>query len=249
MHKTIKELKTSARGSLLGHYKVVITALIFSVIIVSLINIPFDRMTQQGIAYSVPSRIVLGTAGSFIVSLLSSLLNIGIAQIHLRIARRQETSFRDILYGFQNRPDKFLGYSAMIVVISVICVLPGVIVAMIATSLSPSGGDVALILVLAGAVLCIIGCIILIILMLGWALAPYLLLDQPHLCVMDAMKKSRRLMRGNKGRLFALTLSFLGWILFSVLTFGLGLLWILPYLTQSRIWFYLEFAPGASTEQ
>lgn len=248
MHKTIKELKTSARGSLLGHYKVVIEALIFSVIIVSLINIPFDQMTQQGIAYQVPPRIALGTAGSFIVSLLSSLLNIGTAQIHLKIARRQETGFRDIFYAFQNRPDRFLGYSALILVISVICVLPGVILAIISVSLSSASGSMALILALAGAALCIAGCIIMIILMLGWALTPYLLLDQPDLRVMNALKQSRRLMHGSKAQLFGLMLSFLGWIFFSVLTFGLGLLWIIPYMTQTCIRFYLERLPGTSAE-
>lgn len=57
MKKTIKELKNSARGSLLGHYGTVIAALLFSQLIVLLFNIPFNRMTQQGIYYMVPSRI------------------------------------------------------------------------------------------------------------------------------------------------------------------------------------------------
>lgn len=248
MHRTIKELKISARGSLLGHYKIVITTLIFSVIIVSLINMPFNQMTRQGIAYQVPPRIVLGAAGSLLVSLLSSLLNIGIAQIHLKIARRQETGFPDIFYAFQNRPDRFLGYNALILTVSVVCVLPGIILAMISVLLPPAGGSMILILFLAGAALCIAGCIIMFILLLGWALTPYLLLDQPDLRVMEALKQSRRLMHGGKARLLGLILSFLGWILFSVLSFGLGLLWITPYMTQTCTWFYLDRLPGTSAE-
>ena len=91
MKKTRKELKISARASLLGHYKTVITALLFSQLAALLLNIPFQRMAQQEILYMVPSRIALGVLGSILVFLLSSLLQIGVSQIHLQIARKQET--------------------------------------------------------------------------------------------------------------------------------------------------------------
>ena len=63
------------------------------------------------------------------------------------------------------------------------------------------------------------------------------------------MKQSKNLMRGNKWRLFLLYLSFLGWLIFSVLTFGIGLLWIIPYITQTLVWFYLAFIPETSENQ
>ena len=243
MQKTMKELKTCARGSLLGHYGVVIAALLFSQLIVLLFNIPFNRMTQQGIYYMVPSRIVLGTAGTIIVTLLSSLLNVGIARIHLQIARRQQTGLREIFYGFQNRPDKFLGYSALLLIISLICVLPGIIIASLPAAIPSFSDASAATLALIGCILCVVGCIVLIILILSWALTIYLLLDHPDLRVTDAMKQSRKLMRGHKWRLFLLILSFLGWLLFSILSFGIGLLWIMPYMTQTLVWFYLDFVP------
>ncbi len=249
MKKTIKELKNSARGSLLGHYGTVIAALLFSQLIVLLFNIPFNRMTQQGIYYMVPSRIALGAAGTIIVSLLSSLLEIGIARIHLQIARRQQTGLREIFYGFQNRPDKFLGYSALLMILSLLCLLPGIIVASLPAILPAVSSTTALTLSVTGCILCVIGCIILIVLILAWALTPYLLLDYPGLRVQDAMKQSKKLMRGNKWRLFLLYLSFLGWLIFSVLTFGIGLLWIIPYITQTLVWFYLAFIPETSENQ
>ena len=82
--------------------------------------------------------------------------------------------------------------------------------------------------------------LLLIVLILAWALTPYLLLDYPGLRVQDAMKQSKKLMRGNKWRLFLLYLSFLGWLIFSVLTFGIGLLWIVPYMEMTIITFYRE---------
>ena len=109
MKKTRKELKISARASLLGHYKTVITALLFSQLAALLLNIPFQRMAQQGILYMVPSRIALGVLGSILVFLLSSLLQIGVSQIHLQIARKQETRLEHLFFAFRNNPDRFLG--------------------------------------------------------------------------------------------------------------------------------------------
>lgn len=237
--KTKKELKTCARGSLLGHYKTAIAALLFSQLIILLINMPFNNMTQQGIVYMVPSRIALGAIGSFIIALLAFLLKFGVIQIHLRIARRQETGFRDLFLPFQNRPDKFLGYGALILIVTLVCILPGLILMLL-----PFSGTVFL---LTGCGLCLAGCVIAVILLLSWALTPYLMLDDPDLSVPNAMKKSRSLMCGNKGKLFLLLLSFLGWILFSVLSFGLALLWVIPYMTQAVTWFYLDFVPEQKT--
>ena len=54
------------------------------------------------------------------------------------------------------------------------------------------------------------------------------------------MRESKRLMRGNKWRLFCLQLSFLGWLLLGCLTLGIGLLWVYPYQSAAEAAFYLE---------
>ena len=134
-------------------------------------------------------------------------------------------------------------------ILSLLCLLPGIIVASLPAILPAVSSTTALTLSVTGCILCVIGCIILIVLILAWALTPYLLLDYPGLRVQDAMKQSKKLMRGNKWRLFLLYLSFLGWLIFSVLTFGIGLLWIIPYITQTLVWFYLAFIPETSENQ
>jgi uncharacterized membrane protein len=54
-----------------------------------------------------------------------------------------------------------------------------------------------------------------------YAMAPYLMAENPELGVMDTIRQSKEMMEGNKGRLFCLHLSFIGWILPAV---GLALL-------------------------
>lgn len=44
----------------------------------------------------------------------------------------------------------------------------------------------------------------------------------------------------NKGQLFLLSLSFIGWALLTVLTFGIGLLWLIPFMQVAITKFYDE---------
>lgn len=73
-----------------------------------------------------------------------------------------------------------------------------------------------------------------------YAMMPYLMAQFPELGALDAMRESKRLMAGNKWRLFCLDLSFLGWALLSSLTLGIGSLWLNPYMAAARAAFYQE---------
>ena len=45
-------------------------------------------------------------------------------------------------------------------------------------------------------------------------------------------------MRGHKFDYFALQLSFIGWAILACLTFGIGFLWLIPYIQLTSIEFY-----------
>ncbi len=55
---------------------------------------------------------------------------------------------------------------------------------------------------------------------------------------MDTITASRRLMKGQKGRLFWLDLSFIGWHILAILTIGIGYLWLNPYISATKAAFY-----------
>ncbi len=241
MNKTNAQLKSCAKQNMLGHYGTVIGALIITVLVTFLLNLPFDSMMQQGIYYGVSSRILLGGFGSVIVMLVSSLLSAGICHIHLQIARGQKTQFRELFYAFKYRPDRYIGYGLLSMLLSFICVMPGYICA--TPFMVGSETATALALSFLGIALMIVGLIVLIVIVLSWSMTTFILLDDNDIRVMDAIRKSRQMMRGQKGRYFILALSFIGWILFSVLSLGLALLWIIPYLNQAQVCFYLEMLP------
>lgn len=81
-----------------------------------------------------------------------------------------------------------------------------------------------------------------------YAMMPFLMAEFPDLGAMDAMRESKRLMQGNKWRLFCLEMSFLGWAFLCMFTLGIGMLWLLPYMASARTAFYLEVT-GRSHEQ
>ena len=81
----------------------------------------------------------------------------------------------------------------------------------------------------------------------NYAMTPYLMAEFPDLDVMDALRESKRLMHGNRFRLFCLELSFIGWFLLCILTFGIGTLWLSPYQETAVAAFYMDVT-GRSEE-
>lgn len=77
-----------------------------------------------------------------------------------------------------------------------------------------------------------------IIAAISYSQVHYILLDEPTIKANDAIKKSKELMNGHKMDYFVLCLSFLGWIILSCFTLGIGLLWLIPYMQVTLINFY-----------
>jgi uncharacterized membrane protein len=77
-----------------------------------------------------------------------------------------------------------------------------------------------------------------IIAALAYSQTYYLLVDYPELGAMDAITRSREMMRGHKGRLFCLHLRFFLWGLLCILTLGIGFIWLAPYMRVTFARFY-----------
>ncbi|NDI34295.1 DUF975 family protein [Chengkuizengella sediminis] len=66
----------------------------------------------------------------------------------------------------------------------------------------------------------------------------YILKDKPELTVFEAIKESNKLMEGYKWKYFILNLSFIGWVLLSAFSFGIGFIFLIPYMNTSLASFY-----------
>lgn len=84
----------------------------------------------------------------------------------------------------------------------------------------------------------------------SYTMVPYILQDDPSLAPREVINRSREMMNGHKWRAFLLDLSFIGWILLSLITCGIvGLFWTNPYMHSAKAALYLELKNGSATQE
>ena len=82
-----------------------------------------------------------------------------------------------------------------------------------------------------------------------YSMAEYIIAENPDISISDAIKQSKEMMNGKKGKLFVLDLTFLGWIILSAITGGLVGLYSIPYIFMTRTLFYLDAKQEYMDEQ
>ncbi|CAM3174195.1 DUF975 family protein [Sporolactobacillus spathodeae] len=70
----------------------------------------------------------------------------------------------------------------------------------------------------------------------------YILKDHPEYSINEAITASRELMWKKKWKYFLLNLSFIGWLILGIITIGIALLWVVPYINASNSVFYNDIA-------
>lgn len=78
-----------------------------------------------------------------------------------------------------------------------------------------------------------------IIAYLSYSMVNYLVVDKGYEA-MAAIKKSKEMMKGHKWEYFVLGLSFIGWYLLVPFTFGILLIWLIPYTDITFALYYEE---------
>jgi len=143
-------------------------------------------------------------------------------------------------YGFQNFK-KALGISirmvlklivpVILLIVSIMLVSFGLVSALVYSS------ELSL-LSLLGILLYFASIIWFIVKSYYYQLSYIIAIDEPNLTAKEVVDKSKELMTGNCGKLFGLQFSFIGWAILASFTFGIGLLWLLPYIQFATFAFY-----------
>ncbi len=232
MRHTSAELKRLAREQLNGHWGLAIGANLLVQMIVSGLLTPFYFLliitgsgTVQYITYMV---------AAIIISAVSMVLQCGILRMYFGFARKQEVSVGMIFGEFTRRPDRYiLGY-VLIFVVEIMCMLPGAICLVVGIV-----ADTVLAIMIGGA-LYIIGFVVVIYVSLRLSQIFYLLVEHGDMSVIEAFRTSSQMMEGNMGRFFYIYVSFIGWSLLGLLSCGIGMLWVTPYMMQTNVNFYRD---------
>ena len=77
-----------------------------------------------------------------------------------------------------------------------------------------------------------------IIMAYSYSMTFYILRENPEMTAGDAITASQKMMDGHKMDLFLLSLSFIGWAILASITFGIGYLWLIPYIYTAYAAFY-----------
>ncbi len=230
--KSSAELKASAREHLLGHYGTVIGAFVLMGAILGVVTIVVSLIVDIS---TIPGTI-LYYAIMFLVSVLTGLFTSGSAYLYLKLICGRPVSVADLFYGFQLCPDKAVAMQAWITLITYIGSLPQIVV----NYLMMTNLNQAVKLMLPYALSLILSGVVTVMLSLLYSQAFFLLHDFPQYTAKELLRKSRRLMVHHKGRLFYLYVSFLPLMLLGLLSWGLALLWVIPYIAATEAEFFLD---------
>lgn len=229
------ELKANAREHLLGHYgtvigaEVILFALTASVSLTVSVLLDITTVIGSIIYYAI----------LFFVSILMGLFTSGTCYLYLKLVCGRPVSVGDLFYGFQLVPDKAITIQAWLSLLTYAASLPQFILTYKISAVGYQPEKIislllpyALSLILSGVVSVVLG--------LLYSQTFYLLHDFPQYTAKELLKKSRRLMVHHKGRLFYLYVSFLPLMLLGLFSFGLALLWVVPYMTATQTAFFLD---------
>ncbi len=241
------ELKSSARAVLLGKWGfmayVFLAEIMLNMIFEEIIGMAFPSSgfgiaADGSIVFSIPWAVC-----QIIIRLFSTILSVGSMFLYLNICRGRTFQFKDLFFGFTHRPEHISGYFAVIAAATIFCsAVPSVLLVLALRSGNALWG----IGLLAAVPLCIAGYFRLT---LGYAMFPYLYADSPWKTSRELLRESQRMMNGSKLRYFRLQLSFLGILLLGFLSFGIGMIWISPYMTTTSTQFYLNLISAEEEKQ
>ncbi len=255
--KTSSELKAMAKEQLLGNYGVAAGAfVIFYGIIFAVIMLVYMAVITTVIAgtlapgtaamtdeamlltngFTSPWYYVAIYAVSAVLSALMGTLVVGFSNVCLKIARGQKPRIADLFYCYSHHPDKVIIIYLIIYAVSLILLLPSEITSYFAVG---NGGYTGMSFLL-WSILYIIGMVLSVIFSMMVSQVGFLYLDDPQTPSIDFFKQSIALMKGNKGRLFYVTLSLIGWYLLVLVSCGIAAFWVMPYQNVILADFYRD---------
>lgn len=226
-------LKGTARQVLIGKWTFFIGAfllqLMIHIFLQQILGFAFP-FTSSG-SLSVPYLICM-----VIVGLLMEILSTGSIVLYLNACRGYQYRITDLFYGFTHQPERVAVWFLFTLAIAFGFFLVPVLLLTSVLFTQSSFHPVLLAAVwflFSGALYCFL---------LRYAMFPFLYVDAPWKPARELLRESRELMKGQKRNYFFLQVSFIGLEPLCILTFGIGVMWLHPYITMTNTLFYLKLS-------
>lgn len=88
-----------------------------------------------------------------------------------------------------------------------------------------------------------------IIASISYALVPFILAEHPKMGASEAIALSKKMMKGYKLNYVYVTLSFFGWAILAIITLGLGVIPLQPYMSTTLAGFYRDVRRAYEEEE
>ena len=231
-------IKQEARGLLAGRYGTFTGAFL-----VVLLATYVSGMLTDFISLSTGS-VLMTLAAAAILMILRSLLQCGLSFLCLGEARGEQMRVNMMFSVFSVHPDTVILISLYLLFLSIVCLVPFLAAWVFAFTRLPAqaaAGTSSRLLLLAAA---LVSLILIFYVLSRYSQVFFLFFDKPNRRPSDLLRESSGLMRGKLLRWLRLQLSFIGLVLLSLLTLGVGFLWVAPYIRMSNALFYLYLRGG-----
>ncbi len=236
MRRKNSELKIEARSKLRGNYSMLIGA----TVLIGIIGGAGGSLSVTLFGGNSVFSIVMSQIFALIVSLIASVFSAGLSYMYLNISRGKKAGYGDLLYLFQQHPDRVIMVSLVLTGIEYIFTLPG----MIWSYQSTAGVSTDVIRLLEDTlimtVFMLVGTVLATLVSMPFTFSYFLLIDHADMGAGEALKSSMKLMKGNYGRYIYMLASFIGLLLLGVCSLYIGLLWIQPYISMTEVEFYRD---------
>lgn len=176
----------------------------------------------------------------FIYTVVTLIFTTGYCYMLLNMARGKEARFADFVAMFHRGTNGILGAGLAVSLIQTLVSLPFYYMLYMADMGNTVEEQMVWMNTCIGYFL--VSMVLSVVFTLPFAVVFQVLADEPTLGGIAALKKSMELMRGNIWKYLLLQISFLPLLLLSMFIFGIGLLWVIPYMQMTETIFYMDAA-------
>lgn len=182
---------------------------------------------------------LLGEAFLFIVSLLSMVISTGYNFMLLNMARGREYRFGNLIYMFKKGSDGVLSAALIMALIDTVLMIPFYYMV---NMTAPAAETMEAVLEWSQPIMysALAATVLGVVIKLPFAMAFYILADNPQMKGREALKKSASLMKGHTMQYLVLQISFIPLMFLSIPFLYVGLLWVMPYIYATNTIFYMD---------
>ena len=226
--KTSGELKALAREHLLGNYR----NLSGYVTLILLISMFVNSMLVSLNFSSIWTELIV----SMVEALIMDIFTVGFIRVCMKTVRSEKLELSDFFYVVKHDPDKIIIIAFVKWIFTVLFQLPLLM-----------GENIRQIFQIESGMFTLIKCILTAVFLIAFVFASillsqcyYLYIDRADCDASEIIRMSIEVMNHNKARFFYLCMSMVGMVLLIIITFGIGVFWVMPYMYTTLICFYEE---------